>query len=155
MHTISFQTFFVWPLLLIVHSWNSSPLQSNLLRLQCTCCTIPTTSGRPHGNPLVWACQWPSSQPLSSPQLSHNNNLSASKVSRLFCTSICRRFLKIHYVIAIHLMRWLTNFYDFSFKWTSTVPIGIHPTKAWLSQLGNFKNAIWHFRRMICNKILF
>ena len=24
--------------------------------------------------------------------------------------------LKIHYVIAIHLMRWLTNFYDFRFK---------------------------------------
>ena len=26
--------------------------------------------------------------------------------------------------------------------------------KAWLSQLVNFKNAIWHFRRTICNKIL-
>ena len=24
-----------------------------LLRLQCTCCTIPTTSGRPHGSPRV------------------------------------------------------------------------------------------------------
>ena len=74
-HTISFQTFFVWALLLIVYTWNSSPLWSNLLRLQCTCCTIPTTSGRPHGSPLVWACQWPSSQPLSSPQLSHNDSL--------------------------------------------------------------------------------
>ena len=52
-HTISFQTFFVWALLLIVHTGNSSPLRSNLLRLQCTCCTIPTTSGRPHGSPLV------------------------------------------------------------------------------------------------------
>ena len=52
-------------------------------------------------------------------------------------------------------MRWLTNFYDFSFKWTATTAIGIHPTKAWLSQLVNFKNAIWHFRRTICNKILF
>ena len=31
--------------------------------------------------------------------------------------------------------------------------IGIHPTKAWLSQPVNFKNAIWHFRRTICNKI--
>ena len=41
------------------------------------------------------------------------------------------------------------------FKSTATTAIGIHPTKAWLSQLGNFKNAIWHFRRMICNKILF
>ena len=40
-------------------------------------------------------------------------------------------------------MRWLTNVYDFSFKWTATAAIGIHPTKAWLSQLVNFKNAIW------------
>ena len=55
-------------------------------------------------------------------------------------------------------MRWLTNFYDFSFKWTATAGIGIHPTKAWLPQLVNFKNAIWtwgHFRRTICNNILF
>ena len=74
-HAISFQTFFVWALLLVVHTWNSSPLQSNFLQLQCTCCTVPTTSGRTHGSPLVWACQWPSSQPLSSPQLSHNNSL--------------------------------------------------------------------------------
>ena len=54
-------------------------------------------------------------------------------------------------------MRWLTNFYDFSFKWTATAATGIHPTKAWLSQLVNFKNAIWtwgHFRRTICNKIV-
>ena len=54
-------------------------------------------------------------------------------------------------------MRWLTNFYDFKFKWTATAAIGIHPTKTWLSQLVNFKNAIWtwrHFRRTICNKIL-
>ena len=68
------QTFFVWALLLIVHTWNSSPLWSNLLRLQCTC-TVPMTSGRPHGSTLVWACQWPTSQPLSSPQLSHNDSL--------------------------------------------------------------------------------
>ena len=35
--------------------------------------------------------------------------------------------------------------------------IGIHPTKTWLKQLGNFKK-IWtwgHFRRTICNNILF
>ena len=74
-HTISFQTFFVLALLLIVHTWNSTPLQSNLLRLQCTCCTVTTTYGRPHGNPLVWVYQWPSSQSLSSPQLSHNDRL--------------------------------------------------------------------------------
>ena len=36
-----------------------------------------------------------------------------------------------------------------------TAAIGIHPTKVWLSQLVNFKNAIWLFRRTICNKILF
>ena len=51
-------------------------------------------------------------------------------------------------------MRWLTNFYDSRSKWTATAEIGIHPTKAWLSQLVNFKNAIWHFRRTICNKIV-
>ena len=47
-------------------------------------------------------------------------------------------------------MRWLTNFDNFSFKWTPTTAIGIHPTKPWLSHLVNFKNAIWmwgHFRR--------
>ena len=37
--------------------------------------------------------------------------------------------MKIQYVIAIHLMRWPTNFYDFTFKWTATSGIGIHPTK--------------------------
>ena len=77
-----------------------------------------------------------------------------------FCTGIenWRTLLKIHYIIAIHLMRWLTNFYDFRFKWTVTAAIGMHPTKACLSQLVNFKNAIWmwgHFRRTICNRILF
>ena len=82
MHTISFQTFFVWTLLLIVHTWNSSPLPSNLLRLQCTCCTVPATSARPHGSPLVWAFQWPSFQPLSSRQLSHNDSLWALGITK-------------------------------------------------------------------------
>ena len=67
----------------------------------------------------------------------------------------CRRLLKIQYLIAIHFMRWLTNFYDFTFKWTATAAIGIHPTKTRLSHLATFKNPIWHFRRTICNKILF
>ena len=38
----------------------------------------------------------------------------------------------------IHLMRWLTNFYDFSFKWTATAAIGIHPTDChswWISKM--------------------
>ena len=75
MNTISFQTFFIWALLLIIHTWNSSPLRSNLLQLQCTCYTVPKTSERTHGSPLVSACQWPSSQPLSYHQLSHNDSL--------------------------------------------------------------------------------
>ena len=41
-----FPDFFAWALLLIVHTKNSSPLRSNLLRLQYTCCTVPTTTGR-------------------------------------------------------------------------------------------------------------
>ena len=40
---------------------------------------------------------------------------------------------------SLPLMRWLANFYDFGFKWTATARTGIHPTKAWLSQLLNFK----------------
>ena len=66
--------------------------------------------------------------------------------------------MKIQYVIAIHLMRWVTNFYDFRFKATSTKGIGIHPTKVWLSQLVNWKNALGtlgHLPRRICNTILF
>ena len=39
-----FPEFLVWALLLIVHTWNSSLLRSNILRLQCTCCTVPITS---------------------------------------------------------------------------------------------------------------
>ena len=78
---ISFQTFFVWALLLIVHTWNSTPLLSYPLQLQCTC-TVYITSGRPHGGPLVWVCQWPSSQPLSSPQLSHNYSLWALGITK-------------------------------------------------------------------------
>ena len=74
-HTIWLKTFFRMDTSIDSTTWNSSPLRSNLLRQQCTCCTVPTTSARPHGSPLVWACQWPSSQPLSSPQLSHNDSL--------------------------------------------------------------------------------
>ena len=54
--------------------------------------------------------------------------------------------MKIHYIIVIHLMRWLTNFYDFSFKRTATAAIGIHPTKAWLWQL---------LKRIECFRLLF
>ena len=50
------------------------------------------------------------------------------------------------------------KFLWFQVQMHRTAAIGIHPTKAWLSLLGNFKNAIWtwgHFRRMICYKIMF
>ena len=63
--------------------------------------------------------------------------------------------MKIDYVMAIHLMRWLTNFYDFMFKWTATVEIGIHPTKTSLSQLVNFKNAIWTLEEQYAIKFCF
>ena len=53
------------------------------------------------------------------------------------------RLLKIQYVIAVHPMRWLTNFYNLRIKWTATAGIGIHPTKTWFSLLANLKNAIW------------
>ena len=52
-------------------------------------------------------------------------------------------------------MRWLTNLYDFRFKWTTTAAIGIHPTKAWLSQLVNFKNAIWTLEKRYAIKFCF
>ena len=38
-HTISFQTFFVWALLLIVHTWNSSPLQ--VISSSCNALVVP------------------------------------------------------------------------------------------------------------------
>ena len=50
-------------------------------------------------------------------------------------------------------MRWLTNFYDFRFKWTATAAIGIHPTKAWLSQLVNFKNVEERYAIKFCFKL--
>ena len=52
-------------------------------------------------------------------------------------------------------MRWRTNFYDFRFKWTATAEIGIHPPKAWLSQLVNFKNAIWTLEERYAIKFCF
>ena len=77
-----FPDFFRMGILLIVHTWNSNPFRSNLLRLQCPFCTVPTTSGRSHGSPLVWACQWSSSQLLSSLQLSHNDSLWALGITK-------------------------------------------------------------------------
>ena len=65
--------FFVWALLLIIYTWNSSPLRSNLLRMQCTSCTVPTTSWKPHRSPLVGASQ--------SLQLSHNDSLWAKGIT--------------------------------------------------------------------------
>ena len=79
--TSHFQIFVVFALLLIVHTWNTSPLKSNPLRLQCTC-TVPKTSGKPRGCPLVWVCQWPLSQPLLSPQLSHNDSFWAKGITK-------------------------------------------------------------------------
>ena len=52
-------------------------------------------------------------------------------------------------------MRWLANFYDFRFSWTATEAFGIHPTKAWLSELENFKNAIWTLEERYAIKFCF
>ena len=52
-------------------------------------------------------------------------------------------------------MRWPTNFYDFRFKSIATAGIRIHPTKAWLSQLVNFKNAIWTLEELYAIKFCF
>ena len=52
-------------------------------------------------------------------------------------------------------MRWLTNHYDLCFKWTATAAIGIHPTKTWLLQLVNFKNAIWTLEERYTIKFCF
>ena len=54
--------------------------------------------------------------------------------------SILLLALKIQYVIAIHVMRWLTSFYYFSFKWTAAAAMGIHPIKSdchswWISKM--------------------
>ena len=61
---------------------------------------------------------------------------------QLFCIGIqnCRRHLKIQYAIAIHVMRWLTNFFDFRFKWIATAAIGTHPKNPvcnswWISKM--------------------
>ena len=45
-----------------------------------------------------------------------------NKVPYFLFTGIwnCRRLLKIHDVIAIHIMRYLTNYYDFKFKEVNT-----------------------------------
>ena len=37
-------------------------------------------------------------------------------------------------------MRWLTYFYDFTFKSTATATIGIHTTKTWLTQLSKMQS---------------
>ena len=45
---------------------------------------------------------------------------------------------KFTMLFAIHLIRWLTNFYDFWFKWTATAGIGIYPTDChswWISKM--------------------
>ena len=70
-----FPDFLRMGILLRVHTWNSSRLRSNRFWLQCTGFTVPTISEKPHGSPLLWACQWLLSQPLSSPQLYHNDSL--------------------------------------------------------------------------------
>ena len=86
--------------------------------------------------------------------------LNFNKFPDFFCTGIynCRKLEIFQYVVTILLMRWLTNFFLFRCKFIATVGIRVHLTKSWLSQLVNFKNAIWtwgHIRRTICDQVLF
>ena len=52
--------------------------------------------------------------------------------------------MKLQYVIAIHLMKWLTNFSDFSFKWTATAAIGIHSDchSWWISKVQSGRDTL-------------
>ena len=51
-------------------------------------------------------------------------------------------------------MRWPTNFYDFS--WNEQLQLQLEYTLlSLIVTAGQFKNAIWHFTRTICHKILF
>ena len=72
---ISFQTFFIWALLLIVPFEVISSGCNALVVVFQQLLEGPTEV-------LVWACQWPSSQPLSSPQLSHNDSLWAWGITK-------------------------------------------------------------------------
>ena len=102
-----FSDFFVWVLLLIVNTWNSSPLRGNLLWLQCTRYTVPTTSRRPHGSPLVLACQWPSSELLSSSQLSQKLMVDSCKILQKQSEAL--------YTCLWHFSKFKTEFYCMSF----------------------------------------
>ena len=57
----------------------------------------------------------------------------------------------------VHALKFVVDTWKFSmlFLYIIGVGIGIHPTKAWLSQLVNFKNAILTWGRKISNKVLF
>ena len=47
------------------------------------------------------------------------------------------------------------QFLWFRFKWTATAAIGIHPTRAWMLQQVNFKNAIWTLEERSAIKFCF
>ena len=82
-HEISFQTFSLCALLLIVHTHETLvPFEVISSGCNALVCTVPPTFGRSHRSSLVWVCQWPSSQPLSSPQLSHNDSLWALGITK-------------------------------------------------------------------------
>ena len=89
-------------------------------------------------NPRKWVAPSPNEKEVFGPSSHWLFNKFLENSVRYCCTSY----------------EMMGQFYDFRFKWTATAAIGIHPTKAWLSQLVNFKNAIWTWGRTICNKIV-
>ena len=158
-HSIRFQNFFVRPFKIVIDSWKFSrrtrhaghcwrskdELISDVL--QWTPANGQAKAGRPARTYIQQLCEDTGCNPEDLLK-SMNDRVKWREMVSDICAG----------GTTIYLMRWLTNFYDFSFKRTTTAAIGIHPTKAWLSPLVNFKNAIFtwgYFRRTICNKILF
>ena len=68
-----FPDFFRMGTYMIVHTWNSSALRSNPPPAAIHLLYHSNSFWKAHGSPLVWANQWPSSQPLSSPQFERSD----------------------------------------------------------------------------------
>ena len=82
-HRINFQTFFVWALLLIVYTWNSSPIRSNLLLAAMHLLYRSNNFWEAPWKSSYVSVSMTSSQPLSSPQLSHNDSLWAKGITKM------------------------------------------------------------------------
>ena len=78
MHTISFQTFFVWALLLIVHAWNSGPFE--VISSGCNALVAPFQQLLE--GPIEVLLHERVSDLRHSPQLSHNDSFFAYGITK-------------------------------------------------------------------------